>query len=437
MQLPVKQKYFILMTIFVTAYPFMVFPLFNIYYASFIKLLYLSLFTFVMWYFLIFQSVKEKRFPGIIQTRGERLAALFLFIICLSTLFSTDPLVSSFGGEYKFQGLLAWFSYISLFLFTYNLVPINKQFNIIRMVVFASFFVGVYGILQHYYLAVMTGEQVESSFVRSWSTFDNPNYFGTYLVILMILAMTLFLSAKKLGESFIYWVIVSTLFLAILFTATRGAWIGEFSGMIILTVLLVWKRRDIWRKWTFLVLSLFFLLFIVDLTENNFFTSRVISIGNDAESVILNEGENGDAGAGRWRIWKTSIPFVKEHFLIGSGPSTFSIEFPSRINEEGEYVSSKKFDNSHNEYLETAITMGIPALLVYIALMVTVLKSGLVAAKHFEGDQEIVAYGLIAAICGYLVQTFFNISVVTVAPFFWVVLGMSYAVSMRVRNKTE
>ncbi|MFD1037346.1 O-antigen ligase family protein [Virgibacillus byunsanensis] len=426
MQRPIKQKYYVLILIFMTAYPFLVLPFWNIYYVTLIKLVYLSLFVIIMWYFFIYQCFREKRLLGVLQTKGEKLAVLFFLLICISTLFSQDPMVSFLGGLHKVQGLIAWFSYISLFLFTYILIPINKQVNIIRLVVFASFFVGVYGIVQHFHLDSLTGKPVDRSFVKSWAVFDNANYFGTYLVIVIILAMTLYLSVESRRGYFIYWIIVSTLFISLLYTTTRGAWIGAFSGVFILTVLLVWKRRDIWKRWAILLFSLLFLLVIVNVSEDNYIFNRIFSIGEDANALVSED--DGDAGAGRWTLWKTSFPLIKDYYLIGSGPSTFSIVYPTVAGE------NKLHDNSHNEYLETAITLGVPALLVYLALMFIILKSSLSTAKRLNGNEAIFAYGLIAAIIGYLVQTFFNVSVVTVAPFFWMVLGMSYAFSMSKRD---
>ena len=95
---------------------------------------------------------------------------------------------------------------------------------------------------------------------------------------------------------------------------------------------------------------------------------------------------------------------------------------------------SKKQENwnyIHNEYIEMAMTMGIPALLTYLALILTILKTSLSAIKRLDGDEEIYMYGLIAVIISYMIKVFFNISVVTVAPLFWALLGMCYSFSKK------
>jgi O-antigen ligase len=107
--------------------------------------------------------------------------------------------------------------------------------------------------------------------------------------------------------------------------------------------------------------------------------------------------------------------------LLGSGPDTFGIVYPKDTVFKGVTV-----DKAHNEYLQIAVTLGIPALLVYLFFTAHVLLTGLKAASRMKGENQILLFGLLAICIGYLTQAFFNISVITVAPFFWVILGILY-----------
>ncbi|ALC89575.1 hypothetical protein AM500_07100 [Bacillus sp. FJAT-18017] len=51
------------------------------------------------------------------------------------------------------------------------------------------------------------------------------------------------------------------------------------------------------------------------------------------------------------------------------------------------------------------------------------------AAQVASEKQKIILFGLISTIIGYLIQAFFNISVVTVAPIYWSLLGITYGLA--------
>lgn len=417
--------------LFLIIYPFLNLP-WNIYFLSLTKLIYLATFTVVLWAVFSLHRIKAKQLLFVPKTGAERLSLVFLILIGLSTLLAQDKMVSFIGDFPKFQGFIAWFSYITLFLFAYHFIPTKKQVLIIRLMVFASFFCGVYGIIQHFFINELVGEKIEMGFVRSWAVFDHANHFGSYLVIMITLAMTLYLLAKKRRQTITHWVIICTLFVSLLYTTKSGAWIAIFIGVLLLTIFVVKKRKELWKRWIFLLISIFILLMLVNISENNIYFQRFITIGTDINTVVSDQNSNEEAGSGRWGIWKRTFPIIIENYLIGTGPSSFSSVFP--LNEgEKDYG----LDNSHNEYIEIAMTMGIPALLVYLTLILTILKSSIISVKKIGGDKEIYLYGLIAAIIGYLIKVFFNISVVSVAPFFWVLLGMCYAFSMKVKTSSD
>ena len=74
----------------------------------------------------------------------------------------------------------------------------------------------------------------------------------------------------------------------------------------------------------------------------------------------------------------------------------------------------------HNEYLHIAATIGIPALIIYLIFISTIL-----IPKMKQMMNNKVSYIITLAIICYLVQAFFNISTIGVAPIFWMILGLS------------
>ena len=71
------------------------------------------------------------------------------------------------------------------------------------------------------------------------------------------------------------------------------------------------------------------------------------------------------------------------------------------------------------------VTQGIFSLISYLALFAIVTKKGI---KHSFKQNEVF---LVLPIIGYLVQAFFNISVIEVAPIFYIALGLCSSVSTK------
>lgn len=417
-----KINYWILL-LFIAICPFLIWPLGTIQYSTMNKLVYLTIVVLLIWIFIVYSSFRQKRLTIQFNTTGEVLALTFLFFILLATLFSQDPSVSYFGSMQKLNGFISWFCYISLFIFAYHFISNEKIKNVLRGMVFVSFFVAVYGILQHHFPQVFEREYYQ----RSWAFFDNSNHFGTYLNLMLLLGMTLFLLSKDKIGTILYGGINCTLFVAALYSGSRGTWVSIFAGAILISVLIVWNKRQVWLKWISLLALMFFLLIIINFTEQNMLISGIGRIGKDVGALLSEENTDG-VGSNRWGIWKGALAMVGDFPILGTGPSTYTLVF----SEEGKPASA---DNAHNDYIEIAYSMGIPTLLLYLGFLSFLFIKGYKTVKKLQSDQEILLYGILITILGYLIKTFFNISVIPVAPFFWVLLGLCYV--MITENSTS
>jgi len=406
-------SYFQLFMIIVAAYPFLFFPFGTVYNTTGNKLVLLTLFVSIGWIIII----KKSKTPlDLFKSRAEKLAILFFILVCLATVFSVDVVSSFFGSPKEYNGLLAWYGFLSVFLLTYHMLKAEQKYiRLITAIVWSAAAISVYSLLQQLNLHELM------PFQKSWGLFDNPNHLGTYLVITISLTFTLLLMTEKRTTITLYFGIISVMFLALFYSGSRGAWLSVAICMVLYTVLVIWTKKYLWKRWGIILASMFIAFCIVNVIEDGVISDRIESIKNDIAS-ILTENPNQEAveaGSGRWGIWKKTMPLVTENILIGTGPSTFA-----QMYYNGEEVGG--LDNSHNDYLEIAFSMGIPALIVYVALIFTVLRKGFRTAIESKGREQVFLYGLLITMIGYLMKTNFNISTIPVAPYFWVVLGVVY-----------
>lgn len=78
-------------------------------------------------------------------------------------------------------------------------------------------------------------------------------------------------------------------------------------------------------------------------------------------------------------------------------------------------------DRPQNEYLQHAAFMGIPALLFYLAAMITMFIYRIKNIHNASAD-VLIAFCAVAA---YLISAFFGNTVYYTAPFFFMLLGMA------------
>ncbi len=139
-------------------------------------------------------------------------------------------------------------------------------------------------------------------------------------------------------------------------------------------------------------------------------------------------------GSMRAYIWSRSIPMLKDNLILGSGPDTFVFRFPQNdlIGLYYAYGSPNTIvDKPHNLYLQIALSDGIIALLAFLSVMVIYIIDSMklyALKKDFTKSQKLGAATCLGVI-GYLFAGIFNDSVVSVAPVFWIVLGVGVALN--------
>ena len=145
-------------------------------------------------------------------------------------------------------------------------------------------------------------------------------------------------------------------------------------------------------------------------------------------------------GSMRAYIWSRSIPMLKDNIILGSGPDTFVFRFPQN-DLIGLYYAygtpNTVVDKPHNLYLNIALSEGVIALLAFLAVMVIYIVDSIklyALKKYYDKSQRLGAATCLGVI-GYLFAGIFNDSVISVAPVFWIVLGVGVALNFMNRKE--
>ena len=336
----------------------------------------------------------------------EPIIKVFLaLLMCqfVSSIFAFKPLLAFIGfssNAGRFEGFVTLFSYGILFYAAKNHMVITKK----RIITFFSSLtiISLYAFIQYLECDPMVIYWHFNKMV--FSTIGNQNFLGSLEVILSILALCLFLKTKK----WYYGLFFTIFFATLLMSQTRSAWIGFFMVFMLIMVSVLLFNRDKIKSFGIALA----LIAITGLGLNALKDNVLINRSNSIKQEFEMQSEFG--GSGRIAIWKMTFNIVKNHPYLGA----LSIE--QKMNVKNYYkVKKQRVDRAHNEYLHIAAVTGIPALICYLVMLFLIITKNI---KFIFKDK--IQTALLFGVLGYLIQAFFNISVVSVAPIFWILLGL-------------
>ncbi len=143
-------------------------------------------------------------------------------------------------------------------------------------------------------------------------------------------------------------------------------------------------------------------------------------------------------GSNRVAVWLYSIGLARENLLFGGGSGSFGSRFSRYLSDNSLVIPQDQdgmilpdyFDNPHNEYVAQLTDHGLPALILFLVLLLCALF------RSREGWFPLLGPCSAAVLC-YAVQAFFSFSVCIVAPVFWVILGLSFSCPSVMSEKQE
>ncbi|MCE5221761.1 MAG: O-antigen ligase family protein [Clostridium sp.] len=147
-------------------------------------------------------------------------------------------------------------------------------------------------------------------------------------------------------------------------------------------------------------------------------------------------------GSSRGYIWSRSIPLLKNNLILGGGPDTFIYQFPQNDLIGKYYAFSTPnmiVDKPHNLYLQIALNDGLIALSAFIFIMIIYIIDSirLYAFKKHYNESQISGSSTCLGVIGYLFAGLFNDSVISVAPIFWIILGVGITLNFINRNSLK
>jgi O-antigen ligase len=248
-------------------------------------------------------------------------------------------------------------------------------------------------------------------YFRINSLFWDPNIYGRYLVLTMLLTVAVLLWIDDQRRALAGLAAVVVLFMGLLFAFSQTSFLALFAGLIVLAALR-WSVR-----WTAIAAP--FAVAAVVLAV------LFIGGGSGESARTVTEGHSSLVSGG--------VDLAKERPFLGHGSASFSTSFA-----RAEDVRKGDTTLSHNEPVTVAAEQGVVGLTAYLGLLATALWTLLAGTRSIapgwgapyrpidEGDRAELTparIGIAAAFCALLVHTIGYAAYLT-DPLTWALLAI-------------
>ena len=324
--------------------------------------------------------------------REVKLVFVLLITGVLSIPFAVAP-------SRAFQSFTEYLKVIVVFVIMVNVVRTEKRLTKLIVLVLVASCVLSIGALNDYRLGnlVLQGRRIAGVI---GGLFSNPNDLALHLVTMIPLSLAMMLGSRSLLKKGLYLACSLLLMAGMVATFSRGG----FLGFVCVMGFLVWKLAPRNRMF-FGALGLAAVLATIAIAPSAY-RSRLATT-NDASAVARTDD------------LKRSILVAARHPAFGVGMDNYIIY--SNVNK-----------TTHNAYTQVAAEMGVVALLVYVAFLVTPFRQ----LKRIEQTALTIkrkppvyylAIGLQASLVAYMVVSFFA----SVAYLWYAYYLVAYCVCLR------
>lgn len=281
------------------------------------------------------------------RTPFDTAIAVLVVLSAASVLFAPERWLS-FYNYYHLMG-----RYIVLYyLVVNNIHSVNQLKRLVSTVLFSAGIVAAYGFYQYLHgvdisaFEWVDGEQFPDLKIRVFSTLQNPNLLAGFLVVIIAVASSLGLNARRPHRKMLFLGLVLAMGLCLALTYSRGAWLSIVAVIVAFGVL--YSRKTFW---------LLLLVPIVVVAGHDVLMERLMSIFNptDTSSTL------------RLALWESTIAMIVDHPLLGIGWGAYQLVYPSY--DFFVLDAGTKIFHAHNMYLHIAAEIGLPGLFAFLIIM--------------------------------------------------------------------
>ncbi|HEU4716422.1 MAG TPA: O-antigen ligase family protein [Bacteroidia bacterium] len=199
--------------------------------------------------------------------------------------------------------------------------------------------------------------------------------------------------------------------LALIFSYTRAAWVS-LAGALVLYLIIVFRVKFRYIALALLAGSFYLYMswgdILMKLEQNRQDTSNDLSKHLESISNISTDASNLE----RLNRWNSAFRMFSERPLFGWGPGTYSFQYaPFQLSSEKTIISTNAGDlgNAHSEYIGPLAESGLPGMLTFLAVAVTMIWTGWRLYYRLpKGRERAVLLSVVLGLVTYFIHGFMN-----------------------------
>ena len=260
------------------------------------------------------------------RTYLDKPLLIFFLVALLSVAYSfyIHPkfklAILSFGGR---NLLFLFLNCIVIFYITVYLLGDERN---LKRLLYIAFVVGtlasLYAILQYGGIEPIWPRKIDPFGTRSVSTFGNPNFLASFLILILPVIAVLAVYEKSLIKKLFLGGLFGVNLLGLLVARTRSAWLGLFVALIFLTFFLVFHQFSLIsrnRKWLIFLAGVLFLVMLYPVRVERQ-GERKVMVAKVAFAKVKSIADFKQmAYVQRFLIWQAAYSMFKESPLLGHG----------------------------------------------------------------------------------------------------------------------
>lgn len=354
----------------------------------------LSVVTLVFWGFLKRKFVNP---PFFIKS-----GLFFVAIASLSLILS--PLKLSLNEYFSSSVyILRFFLYILLgwLVFIDRFPDFTKKIG--YFLILSGIILSILGLLQFIFLPDLRFVEINSwdpHYFRTASTFLDPNFLGSFLVLTLILILNnVWITFKKNGAKHLQIGFFLLVYFTLLTTFSRGAYLAFLISFLTISIL----NKSL--KQFFLVVFLFLILM-------GGFYAYVQSV---AAPLGINRGESATF---RFNTWQQGLTIFEKKPIWGVGFNAYRYAIRDYNLGSEQFLKSRGSSTNDSSLLFVLATTGVIGLTTYFLFLFSIYKTGWLS--YIRGNKS--GLSLIAGMSALLTQSFFANTLFYPPLLIWIIL---------------
>ncbi len=342
---------------------------------------------------------------------------LFVFLWGISWFF-----FKIFKTAHPFFDLYGIFLWLWGGLYVFSKTELDFR-SIIHIAMLSGFYASVYGVLQYFGLEIIWDKNLTPYGRRAVTTFGNPNFASSYMLILFPFAFYYWVILKDKIRN-IYFAIMFSFISMIFASLTRSSIIALVFEIVFLVYYFKKKKIIAASDFKKFVVFLILLSFFWPDQSLNFFGSGVIK--RFKEAIVLSVKQPNinvtrenvyPSFHQRLLIWRCGVDMFLENPLTGKGWGNFELFYPFyqgwylRVNSVLKNLRTHA-NNAHNEVIEILSQTGIIGFGVVILFLVSL---GFHIYKNLSDSNKLIII-ISISIAAMIIDNMLNVSIHFAVP---------------------